>query len=147
MLPDCYECQKKECPSFLIIIPPRQRPNSLENMEDPVEALERNQCGHPLVGLLWERHFEEVLVEKGWEKVPAWAIRAHKAQIILICVRGRCAKSVGKKQNMKPGWKIMQKEIDLEDQTPLIKCFWVAHKERQRLILERYSPKLSSPQR
>ena len=34
--------------------------------------LERNQCGHPLTGLLWERQFEEILLELGWAKVPNW---------------------------------------------------------------------------
>ena len=78
-----------------------------------------------MAGLLWERHFEEVLVEMEWEKVPAWDNRAHKAQINLICERGRCAKMVGKKQNMKSIWIIMQKEVDLEDQTPLIdQVYW-----------------------
>ena len=30
--------------------------------------LERNLYGHPSAGLLWERQFEEVLLELGWEK-------------------------------------------------------------------------------
>ena len=38
-------------------------------MEDPVVLLERNQCGHPLAGLLWERQFEKILLKHGWEKV------------------------------------------------------------------------------
>ena len=32
--------------------------------------LERNLYGHPLAGLLWERQFEEILLELGWENVP-----------------------------------------------------------------------------
>ena len=31
-----------------------------------------NVYGHPLAGLLWERQFEEVLLELGWEKVANW---------------------------------------------------------------------------
>ena len=42
------------------------------SMEDAVAPLERNLCGHPLARLLWERQFEEVLSEHGWEKVPKW---------------------------------------------------------------------------
>ena len=41
-------------------------------MEDPVVPLERNLCGHPLAGLLWERQFEKVPLEHGWGKVPNW---------------------------------------------------------------------------
>ena len=37
-------------------------------MEDPVVPLERNLYGHPLAGLLWERQFEKVLLEHGWQK-------------------------------------------------------------------------------
>ena len=32
-------------------------------MEDPVVPLERILYGHPLAGLLWEREFEEILLE------------------------------------------------------------------------------------
>ena len=31
--------------------------------------LERNLCGHPLAGLLWDREFEKILLQHGWEKV------------------------------------------------------------------------------
>ena len=41
-------------------------------MEGPVVPLERNQHGHPLAGLSWERQFEIVLLTCGWEKVPNW---------------------------------------------------------------------------
>ena len=37
-------------------------------MEDPVVPLERNLYGHPLAGLLWERHFEKILLKHGWEE-------------------------------------------------------------------------------
>ena len=42
------------------------------NIEDPVVLLERNLYGHPLAGLLWERQFEESVLELGWENVPNW---------------------------------------------------------------------------
>ena len=41
-------------------------------MEDLVVLPERNLYGHPLAGLLWERQFEKVLLEHGWEKVQNW---------------------------------------------------------------------------
>ena len=47
-------------------------PKSWSSMEDPVVPLEQNLYGHPLGGLLWERHFEKVQLEHGWEKVPNW---------------------------------------------------------------------------
>ena len=36
-------------------------------MEDPVVPLERYLYGHPLAGQMWERQFQEVLLELGWE--------------------------------------------------------------------------------
>ena len=45
---------KSECPDFWI------------RVGDPVVPLERNFYGHPLAGLLWERQFEEVLLELEW---------------------------------------------------------------------------------
>ena len=48
----------------------RQWPKSWSSMEDPVVPLERNLYGHPLSGLLWERQFEQVLLQHGWEEVP-----------------------------------------------------------------------------
>ena len=60
-------------------------------MEDPVVPLERNLHGHPLAGLLWERQFEKVLLENGWEKVLNWEClfvnRARGTIIILVCGR------------------------------------------------------------
>ena len=38
------------------------------SMEDPAVPLERNLYGHPSAGPLWERQFERVLLEHGWEK-------------------------------------------------------------------------------
>ena len=32
-------------------------------MDDPVVPLDRNLYGHPLAGLLWERLFEEFVLE------------------------------------------------------------------------------------
>ena len=63
---------KAECPDFWIRLSRHKWPKSWSNIEDPVVPLERNWYGHPLVGLLWERQFEEVLLGLGWEKVPNW---------------------------------------------------------------------------
>ena len=60
---------KSECPDIWICLPKHKWPKSWSNMEDPVVPLERNLYGHLLAGLLWERQFEKVLLEHGWEKV------------------------------------------------------------------------------
>ena len=83
---------KGECPEIWIRNPPRQRPKGWDKIDDPVFLLERNFYGHPLAGLLWESKFEEVIFEKGWEKVTTWEclyLRAQKNRIILTCLCGR----------------------------------------------------------
>ena len=59
-LPDCSEFQSQNVQFFWIRLPRHKRPKSWANIEDPVVLLERNLCGHPLAGFLWERHIEEV---------------------------------------------------------------------------------------
>ena len=57
------------------------------NIEDPVVHLERNLSEHPVAGLLWERQFEEVLLELGWEKVPSWeCMFVHRKQRLFLSV-------------------------------------------------------------
>ena len=63
---------KSECPDLWICLPRHKWPKSWSDIEDPEVPLERNLYGHPLAGLLWERQFEEVLLELGWEKGPNW---------------------------------------------------------------------------
>ena len=63
---------QSKCPDIWIRLPKHKWPKSWSSMEDPVIPLERNLYGHPLAGPLWERQFEKVLVEHGWEKVPNW---------------------------------------------------------------------------
>ena len=67
--PKLLKIPKSECPDVWIRLPRRKWPKSWSSMEDPVVPLERNLCGHPLDGFWWERLFEEVLLELGWEKV------------------------------------------------------------------------------
>ena len=49
-----------------------------------VVPLERNLHGPPLAGLLWERHFEEVLMKLDWECLFV----GRKTRMILIGIRG-----------------------------------------------------------
>ena len=57
-------------------------------MEHPVIPLGRNLYGHPLTNLLWERHFEKVPFEHGWEKSSKLGtlICKLRKRTILVCV-------------------------------------------------------------
>ena len=83
-------------------------------MEDPVVLLERNLYGHPLAGLLWERHFEKILLKHGWEKIPNWeCLFVHREKGLFLSVYVDDIKLAGKKQNINPMWKVLNKEVDL----------------------------------
>ena len=61
--------------------------------------------GHPLAGLLWERQFEEVLMELGWTSIELRignVCLVHRKQRLLISVYVDDIKVAGKKQNMAP---------------------------------------------
>ena len=70
--PSLLKIPKSECPDIWIRLSNHKWSESWSSMEDPVVPLERNVYGHPLAGLLWERQFEKVLLEHGWEKVLNW---------------------------------------------------------------------------
>ena len=90
-------------------------------MEDPVVPLERNRYGNPLGGLLWESQFEKILLKHGWEKVSNWEclfVRREKGLFLSVYVDD--IKLAGKKQNIDPMWKVLNKEVDLGEPTPFL---------------------------
>ena len=90
---------KTECPDVLIRPPRHKWPISCSNIEDLVVLLGRNQCGHPLAGLLWERLFEKVLLGLGWEQVPnSDCFFVHRKQGLCLSVFEDDVKMIGRKQ-------------------------------------------------
>ena len=91
MHPNYWKIPKSECPDIWIRLPRHKWPKSWSSMEDPVVPLDRNLYGHPLAGLLWEKQFEKILLQHGWEKVSklGMSLRAPPEKTILICVCGR----------------------------------------------------------
>ena len=85
--PKLLKIPKSECPDIWRRLPRHKWPKSLENIEDLVVPLERNLYGHPLPGLLWEKQFEEELLEFQWEKVPNWkCLFVHRKQQLFLSV-------------------------------------------------------------
>ena len=94
---------------------------SWSSMEDPVVPLERTMYGHPLAGLLWERQFEKILLKHGWEKIPNWAcLFVHRGKGLFLSVFVDDIKLAGKKQNLDPMWKVLNKEVDLGEPTSFL---------------------------
>ena len=91
------------------------------HIEDPVVPLEQNLYGHPLAGLLWERQCGKIRLQHGWEKVSnceCLFVHREKGLFLSVCVDDN--KLAGKKQNMDPMWKLLNKEVDLGEPTSFL---------------------------
>ena len=101
-------------------------------MEDPIVPLERELYGHPLAGLLWERQFEKTLLKHGWEKIPNWEclfVHREKGLFLSVCVDD--TELAGKKQNLDPMWKLLNKEVDLGEPTSFQDHVYLGCTQRQ----------------
>ena len=123
---------KSECPDIWIRLPRHKWPKSWSSMEDPVVPLERNLYGHSLAGLLWERQFEKVLLKHGWEKIPNWeCLFVHREKGLFLSVYVDDIKLAGKKQNLDPMWKVLNKEVDLGEPTSFLDHVYLGCTQRQ----------------
>ena len=109
---------KSECPDIWIRLSRHKWPKSWSSIQDPVVPLERNMYGHPLTGLLWEGQFEKILLKHGWEKVPNWeCLFVHREKELFLSAYVDDLKLIGKKQNLDPMWKVLNREVDLGEPT------------------------------
>ena len=112
---------KLEWPNIWIRLPRHKWPKSWSSMEDPVVLVERNLYGHPLAGLLWERHLEKILLKYGWEKVSKCeCLFVHGEKGLFLSVHVDDIKLAEKKQNIDPMWKVLSKEVDLGEPTSFL---------------------------
>ena len=111
--PKLLKIPKSECPDIWIRPPRHKWPKSWSSMEDPVVPPQRNLYGYPLTGLLWERQYEKILLQHGWEKVSNWEflfLHRQKGLFSSVCVDD--IKLAGKKQNIDPMWKVLTEVVD-----------------------------------
>ena len=121
-----------ECPDIWIRPPQHRWPKSWSSVEDPVVPLERSLYGHPLAGLLWERQFEKILLKHGWEKIPNWkCLFVHREKGLFLSVYVDDIKVAGKKQNIDPMWKVLNKEVDLGEPTSFLDQVYLGCTQRQ----------------
>ena len=118
--PKLLKIPKSECPYIWIRLPRHKRPKSWSSIEDPVVPLERNLYSHPLAGLLWERQFEKILLQYGWEQVSRNAYSYNVKKGLFLSVYVDDIKLAGKKQNIDPMWKLLNKEVDLGEPTSFL---------------------------
>ena len=119
---------ESECPDIWI----HKWQKSWSSMEDPAVPLERNLSGHPLARLLWERQFEMILLKHDWEKVPNWeCLFVHRQKGIFLSVYVDDIKLAGKKHNIDPMWKVLNKEVDLGEPTSFLDHVYLGCTQRQ----------------
>ena len=123
---------KSECPEIWIRLPRHKWPKSWSSVEDPVVPLERNLYGHPFAGLLWERQFEKILLQHGWEKVSNWeCLFVHRQKGLFLSVYVDDIKLAGKTENVEPTWKILMKDVDLGEPTSFLDHVYLGCTQRQ----------------
>ena len=97
-----------------------------------VVPLERNLYGRPLAGLLWERQFEKILLKYGWEKVSNWERSSvHREKRFFSSVYVDDITLAGKKQNIDPMWKVLNKEVGLGEPTFFLDHVYLGCTQRQ----------------
>ena len=101
--------RESECPDIWIRLARHKWSKSWSSMVDPVVPLERNLYCHPFAGLLWERQFENVLFQYGWEKVLNRECCFVNWERLFLDDK----KLAGKKQNINPTWKVLMKDVHI----------------------------------
>ena len=130
--PKLLKNPKSECPDIWIRLPRHKWPKSWSSMEDSVVPLERNLYGHLLAGQVWERQFEKIVLKYGWEKVSHWeCFFVHREKGLFLSVFVDDIKLAGKKQNINPPWKVLNKEVDLGEPTSFLDHVFLGCTQRQ----------------
>ena len=147
--PKLLKNPKSECPDIWIRLPRHKRPKSWSSLENPVIPLERNLYGHPLAGLLWEKQFENILLQHGWEKVSNWeCLFVHREKGLFLSVYVDDIKLAGKKQNIDPMWIVLNKVVDLGEPTSFLDHVYLGCTQRQceisKDIVDNYSAMFES---
>ena len=125
---------KSECPDIWIRLPKHKWPKSWSSMEDPVVPLERNLYGHPWAGLLWERHFEKVLLKTcmvGKKFQIGNALSLTEKKTTLICVCGRKKNWAERSRKLVQHGKLQVKDVDLGEPTSIFDHVYLGCTQRE----------------
>ena len=68
----------------------------------------------------------------GWEKIPNWeCLFVHREKGLILSVYEDDIKLAGKKQNLDPMWKVLNKEVDLGEPTSFLDHVYLGCTQRQ----------------
>ena len=102
-----------------ISLPPSRRPRSWEKIQDPVCILKRNLYGHPLAGLIWEKHCQKSIQAAGFELISGWeCLFVHKSKKLFLSVYVDDFRMAGPKEAVSAMWTLLGKTLALEPPVP-----------------------------
>ena len=113
--------REDDYPETWISLPRNRWPKdgSWDHIADPICILKRNLYGHPLAGLIWEKHCHHHILSLGFEPVPSWeCLFQHKDKQLFLSIYVDDFKMAGNAANLKPMWEAIGKRIELEEATP-----------------------------
>ena len=120
-----------------ITLPRERRPKSWDNIENPVCPLLRNLYGHPLAGLIWEKHCQKAILQAGFERIPGWeCLFVHRVKHLFLSVYVDDFRMAGKKENLSSMWKILRGTLLLEDAVPSVSNTYLGCNQRNITIDE-----------
>ena len=148
--PKLLEIPKSDCPDIWIRLPRHKWPKSWSSMEDPVVPLERNLYGHPLAGLIYGKgNLRKSYCSTVGRRFPIGnAFFVHSEKRLFLSVYVDDIKLAGKKQNVVPMWKVLNKEVDLGEPTSFLDHVYLGCAQRQceisKDIVDNYRAMLES---
>ena len=111
---------KEEYIETWISLPKERQPAGWSSIDRPVCILRLNLYGHPLAGLIWERHCQKAIFGEGFVKVPGWeCLYENKKEQLYLSVYVDDFKMAGNAKNLKTMWQRLSKSLDLEPPVPL----------------------------
>ena len=85
-----------------------------------------------MAGLLWEKQVEKILLQHGWVEVSNWeCLFVHRKKGLFLSVYVDDIKLAGKKQNIDPVWKVLNKEVGLGEPTSFVDHVYLGSTQRQ----------------
>ena len=133
--PKLLKIPKSECPDIWIRPPRHKWPKSWSSVEDPVVPLESEILyGHPLAGLLWERQFDKILLQRDWEKASRLGmslfVHREKKGYSYLCM-WMTSNWLERSKTLIPMWKVLNKEVDLGEPTSFLDHVYLECTQRQ----------------
>ena len=111
---------KSECPDIWIRLPRHKWPKTCPVWKIQLFLL-KGICTVILWLDLWERQFEKFLLKHGLEKIPNWeCLFVHRETGLFSSVYVDDIKLAGKKENLDPMWKLLNKKVDLGEPTSFL---------------------------